>query len=277
MKRLGILPSLRRRAKLVGLGVLAAVAIALLATHRVSIAPPQLEARERGSGVARMQVLVDTPRTLIAASRVPGDDTIAARAALLGSLLASDDVRAEIAQGAGVDASELAVVNPDLGTPVIATPLSRDASEVSVPIQPNVVTVDAENPRTSVISVFAEASSPDAASRLAQSATAALSSLGSSDENRNRGVEITQLGPARVGRVAVGLNAAKALFVAIVAFGLWCAAVVLFDWTHRRRRMVSAPTNGRGSGRPGSRRSGLPAYPYRLNDGAPHRAGRPRR
>lgn len=276
MRPVGILPALRRRPKLVGLGALAAVALALFTTHRVALAPPQIQAHEPASGVAEARVLVDTPRSLVAASRVTGDDTILARAALLGNLLASDDARGRIAKRAGVDASALAVVNPSLGIPVTATPLSRDASEASLPSQPNVISVSAENPEVPIISVVANASDPETASQLTQSATAALISLGGQGDNGDGGVEITQLGAVAVGRVAAGTDAAKTLFVAIVAFGLWCTAVVLFDWVTRRPMKTNAPTTG-GGATPGTRRSGSPAQPHRLNGGAPRRLGPARR
>ena len=98
---------LRRRWVLVCLGALASIALGLFAGYRVSIAPPQLSSRATESGAATVKVLVDTRRPLLAAARTLGDDTIAARAALLGSLLAQDDVRLRIASAAGVKPSEL--------------------------------------------------------------------------------------------------------------------------------------------------------------------------
>ena len=106
---------LRRRWVLVCCGALASIALGLFAGYRVSIAPPQLTSRATESGAATVKVLVDTRRPLLAAAQTLGDDTIATRAALLGSLLARDDVRLRIANAAGVKPSELAVDNPYLG------------------------------------------------------------------------------------------------------------------------------------------------------------------
>jgi hypothetical protein len=286
MKALGIRPALRRQSKLVGLGVLAALASAFLTTHRVSITPPQIQARETGSGLAGVQVLVDTPRSLIAAFRASpcelsnggcarwtGEDTIVARSTLLGSLLASDDVRMQIAQEAAVQASELAVVNPYLGSPVVATPLSRAAAGVAPPNAPNVVSVSAEDPRVPILSVLATAPKTETASRLARSATTALVSLGNSDASGSRAVDIRQLGPARVERVLTGVSGAKVALVAVVALALWCAAVVLFDWVARRRTAVATPAIGRAATMPGSPRSGSRTDPQGLNGGAPDRFG----
>ena len=232
---------LRRRWVLVCFGALASIALGLFAGYRVSIAPPQLSSRATESGAATVKVLVDTPRPLLAAARTLGDDTIAARAALLGSLLARDDVRLRIASAAGVKPSELAIDNPYLGAP-IATPLSRSAVEVSRPAAPDLLTVSLEDARVPIVSITAETADAAAAEPLADAATAALGSLArGAVAGDGPPVRLEQLGPVAMESVPAGSGALKAIAVAVVLFVLWCTAVVLFDRIRRRRRTPTAP------------------------------------
>jgi hypothetical protein len=235
---------LRRRWVLVCFGALASIALGLFAGYRVSIAPPQLGSRATASGAATVKVLVDTRRPLLAAARTLGDDTIATRAALLGSLLARDDVRMRIASAAGVKPSELAIGNTYLGAP-IATPLSRSAVEVSRPVAPDLLTVSLEDARVPIVSITAETEDAAAAEPLANAATAALGSLAhGAAAGDGPPVRLEQLGPVATESVA-GSGALKAMVVTVVLFALWCAAVVLFDWFGRRRgNPIVASTNG---------------------------------
>ena len=244
MALLSTLVVLRRRWIAVGLGALASIAVALLAVCRVSIAPPRIESVAAESGAATVKLLVDTRQPLLAAARTRGDDTITARAALLGSLLARDRIRLRIASAAGVKPSELAIDNPDLGAP-IATPLSRSAVEASRPIAPDLLTVSLEDAQVPIVSITAETRDPDAAEPLANSATAALRALASgASDGDGPPVRLEQLGPVATESVA-GSGALKAIVVTVGLFGLWCTAVVLFDWFGRRRgNPTVASTNG---------------------------------
>jgi hypothetical protein len=232
----GILRALRRRRVLVVLGALVALAAGAFATHRVSLVPPELQSRETDSGLASVRLLVDTPRSLVATARAIGDDTISTRAALLSSLVGSDEVRVEIAREAGLAGDELGVADSDFGAPHVATPLSRAALEVARPSEPNVVTMSVQDPQLPIISIQATASNPSTAARLVERVTVALESLVRPPEPvARRAVTIEQLGPARIGRVVMGPGRAKAVIAAVVIFGLWCAAVVVFDGAVRRR------------------------------------------
>jgi hypothetical protein len=233
---------LRRRWVLVCLGALASIALGLFVGYRVSIAPPQLASRATESGTATVKVLVDTRRPLLAASRTLGDDTIASRAALLGSLLARDDVRLQIASAAGVKPSALAIDNPYLLAP-IATPLSRSADEVSRPVAPALLTVGLEDARVPIVSLTAETEDPAAAEPLANAATGALSSLArGASAGDGPPVRLEQLGPVATESVPASSAALKAIGVAVVLFVLWCTAVVLLDRIGRRRRTPAAPS-----------------------------------
>lgn len=252
MELVGIIAVLRHRWVLVCLGALASLACGLLAAYRVSVAPPQVQSRATESGIATVQVLVDTPRPLLAAARTTGDDTIATRAALLGSLLATDPVRHEIARGAGVETSKLGINEPYPGVPV-ATPLSQSAVERSGPPEPNVLTVAPTDPRIPIVSITAQTRDPALAEPLAKSATAALESLVSGTDARGgSAVAIKPLGPVQSQRITVEAGRLKAAIAAIVAFALWCVALI-YRFTRRSRTgrtdaiHLRLPTRPRGA------------------------------
>lgn len=193
------------------------------------------------SGLAGVRLFVDTPRSLVATARARGDDTISTRAALLSGLLASDEVRVEIAREAGLAADELGVVDADFGQPQVATPLSRAALEAARASEPNVVTMSLLDPRLPIVAIRAAASDPRTAARLVERATVALESLVRPPEPVARqAATIRQLGPARIGRVTSGPRRVNAAIVAVAALGLWCAAIVVVDGLLRRRASAAA-------------------------------------
>ena len=89
----------------------------------ISLAPPGLTSRSLQMATASAQVVVDTPlSTLIDARQdTHGLDALTNRALLLGNVMASPQVRADIAQRAGMPFDELQVVPP-------ITPSSRACS-----------------------------------------------------------------------------------------------------------------------------------------------------
>ena len=244
MELAGIIRVLRRRWFVVCLGALAAVAAGIYSGYSVSLSPPGLESRETTAASASTQLFVDTPSSLISEAQPAGHDTIVARAELLGSLMASRDISAEIARDAGLRPAEVAVVAPKLGDDETLTALSRAALEVVKPVEPNVVTVTVP-PLTPILSIVAEAPDAETAARLTASATAAVLSLAPEPASvGNRAVRVEQLGPAEIEKTASGRGPKTALVVAVGLFGLWCSAVVVFDGVARRRTSFPALVNG---------------------------------
>jgi hypothetical protein len=239
MELVGIARMLWRRRIPLGLGVVVAVAVGVVAIHRVSIMPPELERRGADSALASARVLVDTPRSLVAAARPNGWDTIAARAALLGSLMGRDALRAEVARHAGVKMSELGVASAYLGAPGTATPLSRQAADLDRPTETHVLTVGVENPQVPIVSILAEAPTLGTAARLVEAARGALESLVNRPSANAQGVRMERLGALTVKRVTNGTGAAKAGIAALLVLALWWLAVILFDAIVRRRASAS--------------------------------------
>jgi hypothetical protein len=194
---------------------------------------------------ATARVLVDTPRSLATAARTKGDETIVARASLLGGLAATDRVKSEIARGAGLRPSQLSIHDPYVGRTASATPLSQQAVEVTTPAAGDVATVNVDDPRVPVVTISTQAADRRGAERLAESTRSALESLvRRPNPNGSLGVSLKRLGAVSVEPVPAGSGRAKALVAFGVTLALWCGLVILFDSTARRRRTVGTRLPG---------------------------------
>jgi hypothetical protein len=239
MDRGGTLRVLWQRRFLVSVGVVLSLAVGALATNRVSIAPPGIRSPQTTAWTAATRVFVDTPRSLATAARTKGDETIVARASLLAGLAATDQLKGEIARGAGLRPSQLGVHDPYVGRMASATPLSQQAIEVTTPTAGDVVTVNVDAPQVPVVSISTQAADRRGAVRLAEAARSAIESLVlRPNPNGSIGVSVERLGPVSVEPVAAGSGRAKALVAFVVTLVLWCGLVILFNSTARRRRTV---------------------------------------
>lgn len=234
MELASILQVLWRRRLLTICGVVLAVAMGVASSYKVSLLPPSLQSHDVGT-IAVARVLVDTPRSLLADPHPSGTETISTRAALLGELLASDEVAAQIATAAGVASSKLAVLGPDSSEPIAVTPLSQGAAQAALPREPYVITVEAD-PFVSTVSVVAEAPDPDSARRLAEAATSAMGSLArGADPEQTGGVSIQPLGEPAIEAAPAGQGLKRAALVALIVGVLWISALVARDGIVRRR------------------------------------------
>jgi hypothetical protein len=173
-------------------------------------------------------VLIDTPTSLAADAEAKGADSIANRAALLGSLLASEEARAAIARGLDLRPSEIAVINAADALPQVATPLATKAIEVAKPHEPYAVVVDA-NPNLPILSIYATAPDAHRAEELAGRAIATLHPLAAATLPAKSDVKIERLGRVEAGTKTVRPSKAKAVAVGLVLFIVWCIAVIVLD------------------------------------------------
>jgi hypothetical protein len=243
MEFVGIARVLWRRRIAVGVGVLAALAAAVLATYQVSVLPPDLRANQAPSRSALARVLIDTPDSLVAGVRAKGSGSIVTRASLLGGLLASDHASRIIAAKMGLRPAALAVSGPDAAAPVVATPLAEQAVGVTQPLQPYVVSVEVD-PTMPIVSFSATAPDPRGAVKLANAATTALFSVARTATAGAGEVRIERLGKPQIGTESVGPAEVKAIAGAIAFLVFWCSTVVVLDGFIRRRRRFSTWANG---------------------------------
>jgi capsular polysaccharide biosynthesis protein len=236
MELISILRVLRRHRVLVAIGVALVVLVAMLVTYQVSFIPPKLGSRVQTSGTA-------TARVIIAARTQPAfdleshiTDTLGTRAALLANFLSADDVRANIAGGAGLKPDEVAVMSPVWGAPALALPLPIKATEAAaIAHEPYVLTVSS---RGDIPIISLKATGPDAvrAAKVTNAAIAAISDLIAAKSTGRPDIVVERLGPAIARTSVTGPRKAVALAGAFVVLGIWCAGVVVLEWFIRRRR-----------------------------------------
>jgi hypothetical protein len=234
MESVAILRVLGRHRIVVALGALLALGAGLLVIYRISLAPPALESRTTSSAHALERVLVNTPTSLVADASARGATSIVVGTTLLGSLLASDEARTEMAKEVGLRPSEIGVIGPGAGAPVIATPLAEQALQVTKPNQPYLITVSAD-PGLPILSIQANTPDSRSAARLARAATQTLATVARRSPVVGGKVKIERVGKAAIGSTSLGAGKIKALIVAFVLFAVWCIAVIVLDGLGRRR------------------------------------------
>ncbi len=250
MESVGILRVLWRRRALVALGCLLALAVGILALYRVSLAPPGLERRAVPAGTATQRVLVDTPKSLIAAARPEGVTSIVTRAAVLGNLLASDEARAAMARETGLAPEEIDVTGPGTEAAAVPTPLAEAAIETARPQQPYAITVSQPDSSLPILTVYVTAPSPGEGRELAGAASAALSSAVGRGPVGGENLRVQPVGRIQVASRMVGPGTSKAAIAAILLFVLWCVLVLLLDAIQARpvepgrRRVASGALSG---------------------------------
>lgn len=228
MEFAAILRSLWRHRLLSALGIVVAVAVAVLAVRGETTV----------TGLASMRVVVETPRSQLVDAAPPGSAAIQARSQLLGDLLATTPVMRQIAKAAGIPASELSVVDPTLNRPVVATPLPTAAAQAAAgQVQPNVVTVNVPDDTLPIVELDATAPTTRMAVRLVRAAAVALKKVavpaGSTPATSLAVRAVTAPHTKNLVKAPRHMLAAVA---ALLTFILWCAGIVLVQGGRRRRR-----------------------------------------
>jgi hypothetical protein len=250
MELLAILRVLRRHPFALALGLVATVLVFILAVYSVSLSPPGLTRKTTVTGVAVDQVLVNTKKSLAVDTKARGVQSIVARASFLGSLLAAEGSRHEIARQMDVTPSEVEVIGPGAATPLVKVTLAEQAAEVAKPHSAYVVNV-LENASLPILTIETGAPTPAAAGRLADLATEELIHLTRTSPIFVETVNPERLGIASHGPKLSGGSRVKGLLAAAFVFILWCSTIVLVDAFVRRRRRASRRPAGAPAGAAG--------------------------
>lgn len=219
-------PRLRLRGRFVAALVIG-LAAAALSVYQVSLLPPSAHSRDWEIGAASTTLLVDTAQSDILNLHASTDDfgSLEARAALIGNLMATDPVKAEIAKLMGIASSRIQATSPvtanvpqtltEPGSGASATDILASADHYKLQLQ-----VD---PTVPVLHIYAQAPSGPAAVDLANDSVKGLKLyLASLDNNRGLNpaahVDLTQLGSAYGGVINGGVSKEIALLVFGTAF-----------------------------------------------------------
>ena len=206
--------------------VLVVALLALFAGLAIAFRLPSLESRKYEVGVASARMLVDTPNSQVVEVAPKGSDMLCVRANLIANLMAEGDVKAAIAQRAGVKPEQLTGIAESAETPQTAKPgpgaYVLTTRVLSTPTGDHLPIIELES------------QAPDAA-RAAKLADAAVTGLRDyldskaateqvPDANR---LIVSGLGASQAADVVRGDRRLLAVAAALFLFFGGCAAIVL--------------------------------------------------
>lgn len=221
-------------------GVFAFIA-AVWSVAGIGLFPPRLDSRSLDMAAASTQVVVDTPRSTLVDIREDTYDlnALTNRAVLLGNVMSSPQVRADIARRAHVPFDGLQVTPPL--TPRQPRVLSeagseRHASDILKLNGQYRLNVEA-SPTVPFLRIYAQAPDAKTAAALANGAVdgvrAYLTNLAQSTGTPiGQQVRLTQLGRAHGEVIDKGIAWRGALLVFVLMFAVSCATVI---WIRRVR------------------------------------------
>jgi hypothetical protein len=221
-------------------GVFAVVA-ALWSVADISLLPPRVGSRALTMATASTQVVVDTPRSTLVDMRQDtyGIDGLTNRALLLGNVMASPLVRADIARRAHVPFDQLQVVPPitarqprvlsEAGNEKHTSDILRLNGQYRLYIK--------ANPTVPFLQIYAQTPTAKSAGALANAAVGGMQSylaeLAKSTQTPGvQQIRLTQLGQAHGSVVDKGIEWQFAFLAFLLAFGASCATVI---WIRRVR------------------------------------------
>ena len=129
--------------------------------------------RQHSVGVATTSILVDTPSSAVVDVAPKGSDTLGVRANVLASVMVDGDVKAEIAQAAGLNPADIVGVAKSGGTnQPVTTPASP--KDPNAPVLTTQVLTDNTQDALPIIQVQAQAQDAASATKLANAAVVGL-------------------------------------------------------------------------------------------------------
>lgn len=226
-----------------------AALVALFSVADVRFLPPNVKLRSMEMGSAYTEMMVDTPRSALLDVRQSSYDIsmLVNRAVLVGSLIATPSVRADIARRTHVPADVLQIEAPR--TPVQPLPrkvAGRSNGPVDLFRMTNQYRLDIRVDTTvPFLDIYAQAPTASAASGLANSAVDALqdylrtvaTSQGTPSKMQ---VDVRQFGRAQGKIITQGIQWQIAILVFCIAFGVSSLAVVAIGRIRRGWSMEAA-------------------------------------
>lgn len=228
-----VLLVLWRRRRLVAVGGLLALVVALSTGYRIGIFPPRLSAKSLAVGSASTKLLVDTPRSAL--TDLSKDVTVlSTRAAVLAPFMTTEPVRQAIARTVGLPQSEIYTEAPldQQALSYTGGPSQAQRNQQVIGQGPAYRLTFQADLNQPTISVTGQAPTVEGAVRLTNGAATAINRYFSNVENlqnvplKTRTL-LRQLGPAAGGMIGGSVN--KQL-VAITFLGVllgWMILVVI--------------------------------------------------
>lgn len=243
------LRELSRLPAAIAVSALLAAFAALWSVANISLAPPGLKPRALDLATAQAQVVVDTPYSAALDLRQSVDDIepLKQRAVLLGTLMASEAVRADIAHRAGLPADQLQIVaprTPDQPRAVTQSGAKQGPGDLLKSTDQYRLEIQA-NPTVPLLTINAQAPTADASQELANAAVSGLGDyldeLAASEKTpSDLQVKLRQLGTAKGEVINRGVRFQVILIVFCLVFALSCAATILVNRAWRGWRLAGA-------------------------------------
>jgi hypothetical protein len=220
------------------LGVAISLVLALLAAvwsiERISLSPPALTPRSFEMATAASHLLVDTPKSVILDLR---QDTysigsLTTRAVVLGNVIASTSIEAQIAQRAHVPAGLLRIqapLTPQESSVQVDPQKARRVTDILKSNDQYRIQINA-NPEVPVLDIYAQAPTADSAAALANAAVdelkAYVAALASTERTpAAQQIRLTQLGRATGVVINPGVSYQVAVLAFLLTFLASCATV----------------------------------------------------
>jgi len=212
-----------------------ALVAATLSVAQITAFPFHVKSRSLQMATASTQVVVDTPRSTLVDIRqdTSGLDALTNRALLLGNVMASPRVRADIARRAGVPFQELQIVPPitakqprvlaEAGNEKHASDILKLNGEYRLYIK--------ANPTVPFLQIYSQTPTAASAAALANAAVGGMQThlaelARSTDTPGVQQIRLEQLGRAEGAVVNGGIEWRVALLVFLVTFGVSYATVL---------------------------------------------------
>ncbi len=218
-----------------------ALVAAVWSVASVGVLPPRLGSRSLEMATATTQVLVDTPKSTLVDIRqdTQGIDALTNRALLLGNVMASPQVRADIARRAHVPFDSLQVVPPltakqprvlaEAGNERHASDIRKLNGQYRLYIR--------ANPTVPFLQIYAQTPTAESAGALANAAIGGMQSYltelaQSTQTPETQQVRLIQLGRAHGAVINKGIQWRVAFLAFLLAFAVSFATVI---WVRRVR------------------------------------------
>ena len=233
----------------VALGVLVAIAAAILSIYRLTLSPLALAPRSLDMASATAHVLVDTPDSVMVDLRADtySLEDLSNRAVVLGNVMTSTVVEAGIARRAHVPPGLLRIEAP-LTPQEAALPVTQQNQRKITDIlkSNNQYRLNLQvDPTVPMLDIYAQAPSASSAAALANGAATELSAYLSSvakSENTpaKQRLRLDQLGRATGAVINHGVEYQVAVLAFVLVFLAWCATAVFVARIRQGWRVAAA-------------------------------------
>jgi hypothetical protein len=246
------IPHTRRRRRRAGAGCCGAVALvaALASVCHVGLLPPRLEPRPLQIAGASTHVVVDLPRSVVHDPRVGAGEleSLWRRTVLLGTLMTTPPVLADIGRRAGVPGEAIAASTAiTANVPAVLTEPDSERRAEQIREGPAVHRLEVQpHPTLPVLNVYAQAPTPAGAERLAEASVRGLEDHLRSVALRDGAVpapqvRLEQFGRARGAVINGGAAVVTAGLTFVVVLALSLALLALAGRARRAWKLAAAP------------------------------------